>query len=131
MSDMLQLVVAQPTEITSFQSISSLGLGWLRHEKLKRLLQKGPPVLGAQASSPARVPTNQQQLTELIALDGQASSPALPGPCGLFQETLKHIGHELPDSINMTFPDNNDFALQLFGDCSDSRLIGNQRTILL
>jgi len=49
----------------------------------------------------------------------------------LRHDKLKHIGHELPDSINMTFPDNNDFALQLFGDRADPRLVGNQCTILL
>ena len=32
-------------------------------------MQKGPTVLGAQASSPARVPSNQQPLTDLVALD--------------------------------------------------------------
>jgi len=32
------------------------------------LLQKGLAVLGAQASSPARVPPNQQLFTELVAL---------------------------------------------------------------
>jgi len=31
--------------------------------------KKGSTVLGAQASSPARVPSNQQPLTELLALD--------------------------------------------------------------
>src|ERR1041385_8419949 len=36
---------------------------------LYRLLQKGPTVLGAQASSPARVPPNQQPLTELVPLN--------------------------------------------------------------
>jgi len=39
-------------------------------DMLYRLLQKGPAVLGAQASSPARVASNQQPLTELVALDG-------------------------------------------------------------
>ena len=38
---------------------------------------------------------------------------------------------KLPDSINMTVPNNDNFALQLFGDRADARLVGNQRTILL
>jgi hypothetical protein len=49
----------------------------------KDALAKGHAVLGAQASSPARVPPNQQPLTELVALD-TARTPALPGPRGLF-----------------------------------------------
>ena len=38
-------------------------------DKLNSLLQKGPTVLGAQASSPARVPPKQQPLIELVPLD--------------------------------------------------------------
>jgi len=38
-------------------------------DTLYRILQKDPTVLGAQASSPARVPSNQLPLTELVALD--------------------------------------------------------------
>jgi len=41
----------------------------LMSDMLYRLLQKVPTVLGAQASSPARVPSNQQPLTELVAPD--------------------------------------------------------------
>jgi len=37
MSDLLQLVVTQPTELTSFQRFSIFGLGWLRHDKLKHI----------------------------------------------------------------------------------------------
>ena len=77
MSDMLQLVVAQPTEITSFS------------EHL---------IFGAR-----------------LAASRQAEA----------------YRTKLPYSINMTFPDNNDFALQLFCDCADPWLVGNQRTILL
>jgi len=39
------------------------------HDKLISFLQKDPTVLGTQASSPARVPSNQELLNELVALD--------------------------------------------------------------
>ena len=44
---------------------------------------------------------------------------------------IKHIGNWSPDPIGVSFPNNNDVALQLFGDRADSRLVGNQSTILL
>jgi len=66
----------------------------MRHNKLNRLLQKGPTVLGAQASSPARVPSNQQPLTELVALDAGRRGRLRSQDRGAFlQEPLKHIGH--------------------------------------
>jgi len=65
-------------------------------DMLYRLLQKGPTVLGAQASSPARVPSNQQPLTELVALDAGRRGRLRSQDRGAFlQEPLKHIGHLL------------------------------------
>ena len=70
------------------------GHDWLHHDKRKRLLQKGPTVLGAQASSPARVPSNQQPLTELVALDAGRRGRLRSQDGGAFlQEPIKHIGH--------------------------------------
>jgi len=57
-------------------------------DMLKRLLQKGPTVLGAQASSPARVPSNQQPLTELVALDTAGEDACAPRTVGPF---CKHL----------------------------------------
>jgi len=70
-----------------------LELRWLRHDKLNRLLKNGPTVLGAQASSPARVPPNQQPLTELVALDaGRRGRLRSQDRRAFLQEPLKHIG---------------------------------------
>jgi len=67
--------------------------GLLCHDKLS-LLQKDPTVLGAQASSPARVPPNQQPLTEWVALDAGRRGRLRSQDRGAFlQEPLKHIGH--------------------------------------
>jgi|GEM_PF-1818237 len=63
-------------------------------DMLYRLLQKCPTVLGAQASSPARVPSNQQSLTELVALDaGRRGRPRSQGPWGLFCKSLFRVGN--------------------------------------
>ena len=57
------------------------------------LPQKGPTILGAQASSPARVPPNQQPLTELVALDtGRRGRLRSQDREAFLQEPLKHIG---------------------------------------
>jgi hypothetical protein len=52
-------------------------------------------VLGAQASSPARVPSNQQLFAELVALDAGRRGRLRSQDRGAFlQEPLKHIGHQ-------------------------------------
>ena len=63
-------------------------------DNLNRLLQKGPTVLKAQASSPARVPSNQQPLTELVALDAGRRGRLRSQDRGAFlQEPINYIGH--------------------------------------
>ena len=90
MSDMLQLVVTRPT----LTVVEIEGICLARHDKLKRLLQKGPTVLGAQASSPARVQRNQLGQRLLVRRDKGRRGRLRSQDRGAFlQEPIKHIGH--------------------------------------
>jgi|GEM_PF-2965589 len=64
---------------------------------LDRVLHKGPTVLGAQASSPARVPPNQQPLTELVSLDAGRRERLRSQDRGAFvQEVFSLSWHNQP-----------------------------------
>jgi len=86
------MTIIETSSLTVDSTESALVFGISRQAKTH--LQKGPTVLGAQASSPARVPPNQQPLTELVALDAGRRGRLRSQDRGAFsQGPLKHIGH--------------------------------------
>jgi|GEM_PF-3600003 len=95
LSDMLQLVVTQPTEHEALTgSLDNQGLGWLRHDKLKHIgrysidfKNSATPARSPYSAHPSGVALNQFT-SQLAPSPGKLTEPHGPSPQRVGRDSL-------------------------------------------